>query len=146
MKSAGNLDEKQLFYDRHLQKQLTQLERVEEGLAVSPELKASYESMQNIMKSLKDHDKDVIVDYLYNTQNLSRQMKEIFRTFKKNLEVILNASETGYSNGPVEGMNRMIKQIQRTAFGFRNYHHMISRIKLRQMKTKPDKKTELKVA
>ncbi|MFS1240515.1 transposase [Lactiplantibacillus plantarum] len=29
-------------------------------------------------------------------------------------------------------MNRMIKQIQRTAFGFRNYHHMISRIKLRK--------------
>lgn len=83
MKSAENLDEKQLFYDRHLRKQLTQLERVEEGLAVSPELKASYESMQNIMKSLKDHDKDGIVDYLYNTQNLSRQMKEIFRTFKK---------------------------------------------------------------
>ncbi|MEW2893139.1 transposase [Lactiplantibacillus plantarum] len=138
--------EKQLFYDRHLRKQLTQLERVEEGLAVSPELKASYESMQNIMKSLKGHDKDGIVDYLYNTQNLSRQMKEIFRIFKKNLEVILNASETGYSNGPVEGMNRMIKQIQRTAFGFRNYHHMISRIKLRQMKTKPDKKTELKAA
>ena len=132
MKSAENLDEKQLFYDRHLRKQLPQLERVEEGLAVSPELKASYESMQNIMKSLKDHDKDGIVDYLYNTQNLSRQMKEIFRTFKKNLEVILNASETGYSNGPVEGMNRMIKQIQRTAFGFRNYHHMISRIKLRK--------------
>lgn len=146
LKSAENLDEKQLFYDRHLRKQLTQLERMEEGLAVSPELKASYESMQNIMKSLKDHDKDGIVDYLYNTQNLSRQMKEIFRTFKKNLEVILNASETGYSNGPVEGMNRMIKQIQRTAFGFRNYHHMISRIKLRQMETKPDKKTELKVA
>lgn len=146
LKSAENLDEKQLFYDRHLRKQLTQLERVEEGLAVSPELKASYESMQNIMKSLKDHDKDGIVDYLYNTQNLSRQMKEIFHTFKKNLEVILNASETGYSNGPVEGINRMIKQIQRTAFGFRNYHHMISRIKLRQMKTKPDKKTELKVA
>lgn len=145
LKSAENLDEKQLFYDRHLRKQLTQLERVEEGLAVNPELKASYESMQNIMKSLKDHDKDGIVDYLYNTQNLSRQMKEIFRTFKKNLEVILNASETEYSNGPVEGMNRMIKQIQRTAFGFRNYHHMISRIKLRQMKTKPDKKTELKV-
>lgn len=132
MKSAENLDEKQLFYDRHLRKQLTQLERVEDGLAVSPELKASYESMQNIMKSLKDYDKDGIVDYLYNAQNLSRQMKEIFRTFKKNLEVILNASETGYSNGPVEGMNRMIKQIQRTAFGFRNYHHMISRIKLRK--------------
>ncbi|MFC6169873.1 transposase, partial [Loigolactobacillus jiayinensis] len=34
------------------------------------------------------------------------------------------ASESKYSNGPIEGINRMIKQIQRTAFGFRNYHHL----------------------
>ena len=73
-------------------------------------------------------------------------MKAVFQTFKKNLVVVLNASESDYTNGPGEGMNRMIKQIQRTAFGFRNYHHMISRIKLRQMRTKPMKKTELKVA
>ncbi|MFL2029307.1 transposase, partial [Loigolactobacillus zhaoyuanensis] len=49
-------------------------------------------------------------------------------------------------NGPIEGINRMIKQIQRTAFGFRNYHHLVSRIKLQQMRTKPNKKTELEVA
>ncbi|WP_405045385.1 hypothetical protein [Paucilactobacillus suebicus] len=35
----------------------------------------------------------------------------------------------------------MIKQIQRTSFGYRNYHHMISRIKLQQMRTKLSKKT-----
>jgi hypothetical protein len=51
-------------------------------------------------------------------------MKTILTTFKKNLEIILNASESKYSNGPIEGINRMIKQIQRTAFGFRNYHHL----------------------
>ncbi|PIO87876.1 hypothetical protein B8A32_01100, partial [Loigolactobacillus backii] len=48
--------------------------------------------------------------------------------------------------GPIEGINRMIKQIQRTAFGFRNYHHLVSRIKLQQMRTKPNKKTALEVA
>ncbi|TDG71520.1 hypothetical protein C5L31_001789 [Secundilactobacillus malefermentans] len=46
----------------------------------------------------------------------------------------------------MEGINRMIKQIQRTAFGFRNFHHLISRIKLQQMRTKPNTKTELEAA
>lgn len=146
LKYAGNLDEEHVFYDRHLRKQLTQLERVEQGLTINEELKASYESMQSIMEKLKNQDKDKLVEDLYTNQNISPYMKAVFQTFKKNLVVVLNASESDYTNGPVEGMNRMIKQIQRTAFGFRNYHHMISRIKLRQMRTKPMKKTELKVA
>ena len=146
LKYAGNLDEEHVFYDRHLRKQLTQLERVEQGLTINEELKASYESMQSIMENLKNQDKDKLVEDLYTNQNISPYIKAVFQTFKKNLVVVLNASESDYTNGPVEGMNRMIKQTQRTAFGFRNYHHMISRIKLRQMRTKPMKKTELKVA
>ncbi|WP_367301270.1 transposase [Leuconostoc carnosum] len=98
------------------------------------------------MLCLKNHDKDGLVQYLYNNDQLSPQMKTILTTFKKNLEIILNASESKYSNGPIEGINRMIKQIQRTAFGFRNYHHLVSRVKLQQMRTKPNKKTELEVA
>nr|WP_231908611.1 transposase [Pediococcus inopinatus] len=44
--------------------------------------------------------------------------------------MVLNASESKYSNGPIEGINRIIKQIQKNAFGFRNYHHLVSRVKL----------------
>ena len=73
-------------------------------------------------------------------------MKETLKTFKSNLEIVLNARESKYSNGPIEGINRMIKQIQRTAFGFRNFHHLISRIKLQQTRTKPNTKTELEAA
>lgn len=45
-----------------------------------------------------------------------------------------------YSNGVLEGTNRMIKQIQRTAFGMSNFNHLVARINLRQMKTKPKEK------
>ncbi|WP_304133697.1 transposase, partial [Limosilactobacillus coleohominis] len=51
-------------------------------------------------------------------------------------EYVLNASQFKYSNGAMEGINRMIKQIQRTAFGFRNFDHMVYRIYYRQMAQK----------
>lgn len=131
---------------RHLRKQVTQLERVQLGLDVDERLLNTYNAMQGIMICLKNHDKDGLVQYLYNNDKLSSQMKDVLTTFKKNLEIVLNASESKYSNGPIEGINRMIKQIQRTAFGFRNYHHLVSRVKLQQMRTKPNKKTLLEVA
>lgn len=89
LKYSDKLDKTQLFYDRHLRQQLTQLERVEFGLAVDDQLSASYTAMQGIMKSLKDHDKDKIIDYLYNSENLRRQMQDTLNTFKKKLEVVL---------------------------------------------------------
>ncbi|WP_147000244.1 transposase, partial [Latilactobacillus sakei] len=109
-------------------------------------ISSTYDALQGIMSCLKNHDKDGIVYYLYKNENLSFQMKETLKTFKSNLEIVLNASESKYSNGPIEGINRMIKQIQRTAFGFRNFHHLISRIKLQQTRTKPNTKTELEAA
>lgn len=146
LKHFDDLDVKQLYYDRHLRKQLTQQERVQLGLNVDEKLANTYNAMQGVMLCLKNHDKAGLVHYLEHNDQLTPQMKATLKTFKKNLGIILNASESKYSNGPIEGINRMIKQIQRTAFGFRNYHHLVSRIKLQQMRTKPNKKTELEVA
>lgn len=133
---VDELDDKQLFYDRHLRQQVTALTRVSQGLDLDETLKSTYGAMQGIMISLKNHDKQGILYYINDNSQLSPQMKDTLTTFKKNLEFILNAAETKYSNGPIEGINRMIKQIQRTAFGFRNYHHLITRIKLNQARTK----------
>nr|WP_308318108.1 ISL3 family transposase [Loigolactobacillus coryniformis] len=146
LKHFDDLDVKQLHYDRHLRKQLTQAERVQSGLDIDETLANTYDAMQGIMLCLKNHDKDGLVQFLYNNNKLTPQMKATLETFKKSLEIVLNASETKYSNGPIEGINRMIKQIQRTAFGFRNFHHLVSRIKLQQMRTKPNKNTALEVA
>lgn len=35
-----------------------------------------------------------------------------------------------YTNGPLEGINRKIKQIQRTAYGYRNFKHLKARVYL----------------
>ncbi|RGW52974.1 ISL3 family transposase, partial [Limosilactobacillus fermentum] len=43
-------------------------------------------------------------------------------------------------NGRVEGINRMIKLIQRTAYGFTNFGHFIARIRLHQMGTEAEKR------
>ncbi|MFB9769546.1 transposase, partial [Lactiplantibacillus modestisalitolerans] len=34
------------------------------------------------------------------------------------------------SNGPLEGTNRKIKQIKRTAYGYKNWSHFIYRIRI----------------
>ncbi|MDG9734724.1 transposase, partial [Limosilactobacillus fermentum] len=54
---------------------------------------------------------------------------------RKNSEGVYNATVLPYSNGRVEGINRMIKLIQRTAYGFTNFGHFIARIRLHQMGT-----------
>lgn len=37
-----------------------------------------------------------------------------------------------YSNGCLEGINRKIKQIERTAYGYRNFKHLLIRIRLEE--------------
>ena len=67
-------------------------------------------------------------------------MKQIVHTLKSNLITVLNATRFAYSNGALEGTNRMIKQIQHSAFGMSNFNHLVARINLHQMKTKPKEK------
>lgn len=56
--------------------------------------------MQSIMENLKNQDKDKLVEDLYTNQNISPYMKAVFQTFKKNLVVVLNASESGLYEWP----------------------------------------------
>lgn len=53
LKHFDDLDVKQLHYDRHLRKQLTQAERVQSGLDIDETLANTYDAMQGIMLCLK---------------------------------------------------------------------------------------------
>ncbi len=57
-------------------------------------------------------------------------MHTTLNTFKRNLHDILNAAKFDESNGCHEGTNRKIKQIERTAYGYANFNHLVTRIKL----------------
>ncbi|MCT3386633.1 transposase, partial [Lactobacillus johnsonii] len=51
---------------------------------------------------------------------------------KHNYTGVLNGISSNYSNGCLEGVNRKIKQIERTAYGYRNFSHLLIRIRLEE--------------
>ena len=58
---------------------------------------------------------------------------EVLLTLFVNLSPVITALKPKYrhyTNGPLEGINRTIKQIQRTAYGYRTFKHLKARIYL----------------
>ncbi|WP_187326550.1 transposase, partial [Lactiplantibacillus plantarum] len=52
--------------------------------------------------------------------------------FSKDTKQFLNGAALPYSNGCLEGFNRKIKQIERTAFGYSNFINLLTRIRLEE--------------
>ncbi|OOV23793.1 hypothetical protein LG101_10370 [Levilactobacillus brevis] len=65
-------------------------------------------------------------------------------TICQNKKLIQNMTSSTLSNGPIEGVNRKIKQIKRTAYGYRNWKNFVFRIqiefKIRLKKRNPVRK------
>ena len=59
------------------------------------------------------------------------------KSFIKNRQLIKNMTTGRLSNGPVEGVNRKIKQIKRTAYGYKNWQNFIYRIQNQNRKKNP---------
>ncbi len=57
-------------------------------------------------------------------------MDTTIRSLKQNLKAVTNSLKYAYSNGPLEGVNRKIKAIGRTAYGYRNFDHYRTRIQM----------------
>lgn len=85
------------------------------------------------MQNLKNRDLDQLVVSIYLAERLSSQTTVVINTLNHNLEYVLNASRFNYSNGALEGANRMITQIERTALGFHSFDRLVYRIYYRQM-------------
>ena len=57
-------------------------------------------------------------------------MNTAISTLNKNMTTVLNSVEYDFYNGPVEGINRRIKSLKRSCFGFRNLDNFRKRIAL----------------
>ncbi|KRL41166.1 hypothetical protein FD01_GL002250 [Lacticaseibacillus manihotivorans DSM 13343 = JCM 12514] len=55
-------------------------------------------------------------------------MDTAIATLRKNLPWIINAAKSPYSNGPIEGVNRKIKELKRSCYGFANQANMFVRV------------------
>ncbi|WP_162257437.1 transposase, partial [Levilactobacillus senmaizukei] len=67
---------------------------------------------------------------LKSVEDVSSQLFSTIKTLIHNKNLIRNMAKCHLSNGPIEGVNRKIKQIKRTAYGFRNWKNFVYRIQI----------------
>ena len=63
-----------------------------------------------------------------NRNKVNHYFQTVFRTFLRHKQYIKNALETDYSNAKLEATNKLIKDIKRLGFGFRNFINFRKRV------------------
>ena len=103
-----------------------------EGIGANTTLENSYNLMQSFIKAIEDGDTQKIESLIASKDSIEALMHKTLLTFKHNLKAVLNGAALTYSNGCLEGFNRKIKQIERTAFGYSNFINLLTRIRLEE--------------
>ena len=108
---------------------LSEEEIVDIILSKNNELKIAYEIYQELLIAIQDRKfnnfKAIIEKYYYVSNEI---MKTSLKTLKKYLEYIENSLTYDYNNGLIEGINRKIKTIKRTAYGYKSFYHFRAKI------------------
>ena len=131
LKNENDLDDKKKFYSPCFKKEVTQKYIVTYLINTNKELKTAYNYYQGILKSINDKDKDLFLSIIDNLNNdSSNYVKKANKTFINMKNHILKALEYEYSNGIVEGINNLIKQIKHAACGYRKFKHLKARVLL----------------
>ena len=79
-----------------------------------------YQIYQGIEKAINSKDKQLflnIVNNNINNKDISKKMKQALKTYKNMEKYIYNSFDYEYSNGIVEGINNVVKQIKHAACG-----------------------------
>ena len=98
-------------------------------LSQNNELKVAYEIYQEILISIQDRKFNKFKAMIGEFYSLSNTlMKTSLKTFKKYLEYIENSLNYNYNNGLIEGINRKIKTLKRSAYGYKSFYHFRARI------------------
>lgn len=106
----------------------TQQNAIDLGTAVSTNFKAAYETYLAIHEALMGGHPRVLNRLITEYQPTGSIMDTAIATLRKNLPWIINAAKSPYSNGPIEGVNRKIKELKRTYYGFANQANMFVRV------------------
>lgn len=127
----------------HLHDHLTQEAVVARGLNLDETFANTYRIAHEIIESCQKRNWNQFAQALSETATVNPLLKTVTNTFKKQRKPIQNMMSCTYSNGPLEGVNREIKQIKRTAYGYRNWNHFRLRIQI-QFKIKIKKRRPIR--
>ena len=133
LKKETELDDENKKYNKHFKKEITQKDIVTYLINTNEKLYNDYQIYQGIDKSINTRNKKLffnIVNNNINNKNISKKMKKALKTYKNMENYITNSFDYEYSNGIVEGINNVIKQIKHTACGYKKFNHLKARVML----------------
>lgn len=133
LKNEVELDNKKKRYSKLFKKYMTQDDIVTYLINTDKQLYNDYQIYQGILKSINTRNKHLFFDIINNNlsnKNISKNMKKSLITFKDIQKHIVNSFDYEYSNGIVEGINNVIKQIKHTACGYKKFKHLKARVML----------------
>ena len=133
LKKENELDDKKKRYNKHFRREITQKEIVTYLINTDKTLYNEYQIYQGLDKAINNRDKELFYKIVNNNKNnkyISKDMKKVLKTFKNMEKYIKNSFDYEYSNGIVEGINNVIKQIKHTACGYKKFTHLKARVML----------------
>ena len=133
LKKEDELDNKKKKYNKYFKKEMTQKDIVTYLINTNDKLYNDYQIYQGIEKAINSRDKKLFFNIVNNNNNnkdISKKMKKTLKTYKDMEKYISNSFGYEYSNGIVEGINNVIKQIKHTACGYKKFNHLKARVML----------------
>lgn len=111
-----------------LNKYMTEQNALDIALNEYPSLKFVYETYLTFHSALMNQDTRKLWHLLDTYRNTGTPLDIAMETLRKNRAGVLAATASPRSNGPIEGVNRLIKSLKRSCFGFRNQGNFFDRI------------------
>lgn len=129
-KDSADLEAARSVYLRGVNEYMPQQNALDLIVKNHPQFEKVYDAYQDVFNVLKEKNRERLIDVLENYRRSGQNIDTAISTLKKNMTAVLNSVEYDLSNGPVEGINRRIKSLKRSCFGFRNLDNFRKRIAL----------------
>ena len=124
----ANPDAQKSRYLFGLNEYSTEQNAIDIGTDTFPAFKTAYETYIDLHDALMGRHADELKNIITNYQPNGTPLDTAMHTLRKNLNGVINAAKSSYSNGPIEGINRMIKELKRACYGFSNQANMFTRV------------------
>lgn len=114
-------------YLRGINEYMTKQNAVDLVTSKFTDFKAVYQTYQ-ITQAIHERDPELLKAVLQDYRTINTEMDTTINTLKKNRQAVINSTKYEFSNGPLEGINRKIKTLKRTCYGFANQKFFFLRI------------------
>ena len=111
-----------------LNEYMTEQNAIDIALDEYPQFKEVYVLYQALHESLMTHNTRKLWQLIDTYRPNGTAMDTAIATLKQNRRGVLAATASPRLNGPIEGINRLIKSLKRSCFGFSNQTNFFNRI------------------